>query len=69
MINMLCNVSGIRNKECKTQIKNALDKIEGVQEVGVNRATGTVSVDYNEPATELAIKNCIENAGFKILYE
>jgi copper chaperone CopZ len=69
MMTMLCNVSGIRNKECKTQIKNALDKIEGVQEVGVNRATGTISIDYNEPATEIQLKSCIENSGLKILYE
>ncbi|HHV30795.1 heavy-metal-associated domain-containing protein [Caproiciproducens sp. LBM24188] len=69
MNTMLCNVSGIRNKECKTQIKNALDKIPGVQEVGVNLVSGTVKVDYNEPATELEIKDCIENAGFPIEYE
>ncbi len=66
---MLCNVSGLKNKEGKTQIKNALDKIEGVHEVGVNAATGTVTVGYNEPATEIDIKNCIERTGFKIVYE
>ena len=69
MNTILCNVSGIRNKEGKTQIKNALDKVEGVQAVGVNRLTGTVTVEYNEPATEHRIKNCIENTGFKIVYE
>lgn len=69
MYTMLCNVIGMQNKESKTQIKNALDKIDGVQEVGVNRATGTVKVEYNEPATEIEIKNCIENTGFKIEYE
>ena len=69
MNKMLCSVSGIQNKECKTQIKNALDKVEGIQEVGVNLATGTVEIGYNEPATETDIKNCIENTGFKIIYE
>ena len=69
MNTMLCNVEGIQNKECKTQIKNALDKIKGVQEVGVNLKTGTLKVQYNEPATENQIKNCIENTGFKIVYE
>jgi copper chaperone CopZ len=39
MNTMLCGVSGIQNKECKTQIKNALSKIEGVSEVGVNLLT------------------------------
>lgn len=69
MNTVLCSVDGIHNKQCKTQIKNALDKIEGVQEVGVNLESGTVKVDYNEPATELTIKDCIENTGFKIIYE
>lgn len=69
MNTVLCNVSGIQNKECKTQIKNALNKLQGVQEVGVNLASGTVKVDYNEPATELEIKDCIEHTGFKIEYE
>lgn len=68
MHTILCSVSGIQNKTGKTQIKNALDKIEGVQEVGVNLITGSVKVDYNEPATEDAIKNCIEHTGFKVVY-
>jgi copper chaperone CopZ len=66
---MLCNVSGLGNKTNKTQVKNALDKINGVQEVGVNLTTGTVEIKYNEPASENQIKDCIENTGFKIIYE
>lgn len=69
MNQMLCSVSGMQNKEQKTQIKNSLNKIEGVGEVGVNLATGTLNIKYNDPATEADIKNCIENTGFKIVYE
>jgi len=69
MYTMLCSVSGIQNKECKTQIKNALNKIDGVNEVGVNLVSGTVEIQYNNPATENDLKNCIENTGFKIMYE
>lgn len=69
MEQMLCSVSGIQNKEQKTQIKNSLNKIDGVCEVGVNLVTGTVDIKYNEPATEIDIKDCIENSGFKIVYE
>ncbi len=50
-------------------LKNALDHINGVREVGINRATGTVQIGYNEPATENEIKSCIENSGFKIVFE
>lgn len=69
MHTILCSVSGIHNKECKTQIKNALDKVKGVQEVGVNLVSGSVKIDYNEPATEEDIKDCLENTGFPIVYE
>jgi len=69
MNQMLCSVSGMENKEQKTQIKNSLNKIAGVDEVGVNLQTGTISVKFNEPATENELKNCIETNGFKIVYE
>lgn len=69
MNTMLCSVSGLQNKEGKTQIKNALNKIKGVNQVGVNLVTGSIQVKYNEPATEIELKNCIENTGFRIEYE
>ncbi len=69
MNTMLCSVSGIQNKENKTQIKNALNKIDGVNKVGVSLTTGTIEVQYNAPATENELKTCIENTGFKIVYE
>ena len=69
MNTMLCSVSGLQNKEGKTQIKNALNNIKGVHQVGVNLVTGSIQVKYNEPATEMELKNCIENTGFQIEYE
>ena len=69
MNTMLCSVSGLQNKEGKTQIKNALNKIKGVNQVGVNLVTGSIQVKYNEPATEMELKNCIENTGSRIEYE
>jgi copper chaperone CopZ len=69
METMLIGVEGMQNKANKTEIKNALRKIEGVAAVGVNLTTGTVKVDYNGPATENVIKSCIEGSGFPIVYE
>ncbi len=69
MNTMHCGVTGIQNKESKTQIKNALKKIEGVQEVGVDMMASTIKVDFNEPATENQLKACIENTGHKIIFE
>jgi copper chaperone len=59
-------VSGLINAVSKTQVKNALDNVEGIQKVSVSLGTGIIDVDYNEPATENKIVNCIENTGFKV---
>ena len=57
-------VSGIANQQMKTSLKNALDKMEGVQQVGIGLQTGTVKVSYNQPASEAQISACIGNSGF-----
>ena len=52
-------VNGIANENMKTQIKNSLEKIDGVNNVCVDMSRGSVEVIYNNPATEqeiLAIK-------------
>lgn len=59
-------VSGIANENMKTQIKNALEKIDGVSKVCVDVARGSVEVMYNQPATAQDIKCCIENTGHQV---
>ncbi|KMT22298.1 heavy-metal-associated domain-containing protein [Clostridium cylindrosporum] len=59
-------VNGIANQNMKTQVKNALEKIDGVNKVCVDLARGSVEVIYNDPASQSEIKNCIEDTGFSI---
>lgn len=59
-------VDGLANENMKTQVKNALEKIEGVNKVCVDLARGSVEVIYNDPATQEEIKSCIENTGHEI---
>jgi copper chaperone len=66
MNNVHYNVSDLMNSECKTQVKNALEKIKGVQKIHVSLPAGTIEVDYNEPADKDQIRNCIEKTGFTI---
>ena len=61
-----CNVDGITNENMKTQLKNSLEKVEGVNKVCVDMARSSVEVIYTEPATESSIKNCIEGTGHTI---
>ncbi|MCM0649744.1 heavy-metal-associated domain-containing protein [Clostridium swellfunianum] len=66
MKNVHYNVSGLANAQSKTKVLNALDRLQGVQEVAVDLARGTVEVQYNEPASEQSIRQCIENTGYEI---
>ena len=61
-----CNISGISNENMKSQVKNSLEKVDGVDKVCVDMSRGTIEVIYNEPATEEQIKSCLENTGHKI---
>jgi hypothetical protein len=45
MNTMLCSISACRTNPAKRRSKNALGKLEGINEVGVNMTTGTVKVD------------------------
>lgn len=50
----------------KTQLKNSLEKVQGVNQVCVDMARGSVEVMYNKPATQQGIRACIENSGHTI---
>lgn len=59
-------IEGINNQNMKTQVKNSLEKVDGVNNVCVDVERGTIEVIYSNPATENNIKSCLENAGHKI---
>lgn len=44
-------IDSISNENMKIQVKNSLNKLEGVDEVCVDMARGTIEVIYNKPAT------------------
>ena len=60
------NISGLQNSEIKTQLKNALTKIDGISMVNIDGGRDTIEVGYNEETDENTIKSCIENVGCKI---
>lgn len=59
-------VSGLINTQKKTQIKNVLQDIDGVNKVNVDLKRGSVEVSYNEAADEREIRRGIEQVGCKI---
>lgn len=59
-------VSGLINEDKKTQVKNALNKINGVNTVNVDLGRGSIEVGYSKKTDTISITNCIENVGCKI---
>ncbi|WP_035291499.1 heavy metal-associated domain-containing protein [Clostridium sp. KNHs214] len=66
MKNSHYEVSGLANSQDKTKVLNALDKLEGVQEVAVDLGRGSIEIEYNSPATKEKILKCIENTGYTV---
>lgn len=60
------SVNGLRNSTVKTQVKNVLNHIDGVNKVNVDLVNSSIDVAYNDSADENTIKNGIEHVGCKI---
>lgn len=60
-------VSGLAGSQSRTKVLNALDKLQGVQEVAVDLKRGTIEVEYNAPATPAQIRQCIEHTGYDVV--
>ena len=54
-------VIGLQNNTEKTQIKNALDKLDGVQMVNVDLGRGSIEVGFNQATGEDEIRKTIEH--------
>lgn len=60
------NVNGIQNNQIRTQLKNALSKVNGIQSINVDMERSTIDVGYNNKTDEFAIRDCIETVGCNI---
>ena len=61
------NVSRLINTQTKTQLKNVLNDIQGVQMVNIDLSRGSIEIGYDEKETdESKIKQSIEHVGCKI---
>ena len=59
-------ITGLQNSTIKTQLKNALNNMDGISMVNVDMGRSSIEVGYNEATDENSIKSCIENVGCKI---
>ncbi len=61
------NVTRLQNQQMKTQIKNVLNELKGVQMINIDLGRGSIEVGFDESIDESAIIQRIEQVGCKIL--
>jgi copper chaperone CopZ len=59
-------VTRLQNAEMRTQLKNSLYEMDGVNMVNIDMGRGSIEVGYDESIDENTIRQCIENIGVKI---
>lgn len=62
------NVTGLLNNQIKTQLKNALNDLDGVQKINIDLGRSSVEVGFNNSISEQEVKNGIEHVGCRIDY-
>lgn len=60
MNNVSYNVTGVMNSTIKNNLKNSLEKIEGIQDISIDKGRSMIMVNFNEPANEKDIRECVE---------
>lgn len=60
-------VNGLVNTTVKSQVKNVLEKLDGVQQINVDLHRGSIEVSYNDPAREDEIRRQIEHVGCRVM--
>jgi copper chaperone CopZ len=58
-------ISGMTCMHCSMRVEKALKAVQGVNQVNVDLRLGQATLDVNEQATDLSLKNAIKEAGYK----
>ena len=60
----ILTVNNIKCGGCETTVRNSLSKIEGVQNIEVEAATGKVEFDYPNEAILEKVKHKLDSLGY-----
>jgi copper ion binding protein len=60
-------VSGMTCGHCVNSVSSELGKLPGVNNVQVDLATGTVTVDSQEPLDQAAVAAAVDEAGYQVV--
>ncbi len=60
-------VSGMTCGHCVNSVSSELGKLPGVNNVQVDLATGTVTIDSQEPVDQAAVAAAVDEAGYQVV--
>lgn len=69
MKKIIIQVNGMFCEGCENRIKNALNSIEGVENVEAKHSTGIVEITAQENIEESSIAEKIDDLGFEVVKE
>lgn len=59
-------VTGMTCDHCVRAVTNEVSKLDGVQAVQVDLATGAVAVTSEEPLDDAAVRAAVDEAGYEV---
>jgi copper chaperone len=59
-------VAGMSCGHCASSVKGEVGQIPGVKAVDVDLSTGTVVIDSDSPVETAAIRDAVEEAGYRL---
>ena len=60
-------IKGMMCEHCENRVKNALEALDGVENAQVSHTSGTAIISISNSVDDKAIKNAVEQAGYKVI--
>jgi len=61
------NIAGLEQMETQDKVRDQLESVIGVQNVGMSAGQTYVDVDYDDQTSDIDLNNHLQNNGYKIM--
>ena len=61
------NIAGLEQMETQDKVRDQLESVIGVKNVGMSAGQTYVDVDYDEQTSDIELNNHLQNNGYKIM--
>ena len=61
------NIAGLEQMETQDKVRDQLESVIGVQNVGMSAGQTYLDVDYDDQTSDIDLNNHLQNNGYKIM--